>query len=132
VKGQIAIEYIVFIGILLLLLVVVMVVVSVQEKNALRERVIDDAKRIALMVTNEINVAVNIGDGYSHNFSIPYKLRGGVDYDIYTSYQRLYVNWSESGNTREYSIPLITSNINGAFSKGENKIKNINGLIEIE
>ena len=128
-KAQASVELIVYVSIMLVIFGIAAVTASDKQKEIYDERVFAAAKNTLNAVVTEIDAAVSVGSGYSHKFSLPYTL-SDVDYSIGVDnqYQTVYIEWSE----KNYSLPLTTSNINGSFVKGENKISNRGGMITIE
>src|SRR3989344_2025071 len=129
-KGQVSMEilsyYIILFGVFLVTLILV-----VSNQRALEEEKINmDARRILVATKNEIDVATNVGDGYSHSFFIPHVLQGGGEYDISISSgsQEIRIVYNE----RNVTLPLLTSNITSTIKKGNNIIKNAKGLITFE
>src|SRR3989344_8173034 len=121
-KGQISMEilsyYIILFGVFLLTLILV-----VANQRAIEEEKSNmDARRILITAKNEIDIATNVGNGYSHSFFLPQVLQSGKDYNISVSSedQEIRIVYNE----RNVTLPLLTNNITSAIKKGNNIIKN--------
>lgn len=129
-KGQSGVEFLIYSGLLLLIFSGVVLVVGGRQEMMYKERVSMDAKALSNLLASKVNNAVSVGDGYSHNFSTPRYLHNGENYSILINpkYQKVYVIWKNN----YYSSPIVTSNITGNFSYGENRIENKGGGVRIE
>jgi len=122
-------EYIAFIGVMLVLFALASYAALSANNSVQDENDVADARNIAYLAAQEINVAVEVGDGYSHTFAMPQTLGSGYIYNVTFSPDRfVYVFW---GSNYSYSLPTIASSISGNFSKGANTIRNSNGVISI-
>ncbi len=117
----------VFFGLLLLISVVASGIALATTNQLNEEGTGRDAKRIARLAATEINIAYEIGDGYSHNFYLNPVLRDGSDYNMTVVNQTVYIFW----RGRTYLVPVLTHGITGNFTKGENNIRNTGGVLEI-
>ena len=129
-KGQISMEilsyYIILFGVFLLTLILV-----VANQRAIEEEKSNmDARRILITAKNEIDIATNVGDGYSHSFFLPQVLQSGKDYNISVSSeaQEIRIVYNE----RNVTLPLLTNNVTSTIKKGNNIIKNSKGMITFE
>ena len=129
-KGQISMEilsyYIILFGVFLLTLILV-----VANQRAIEEEKSNmDARRILITAKNEIDIATNVGNGYSHSFFLPQVLQGGGNYDISVSSesQEIRIVYNE----RNVTLPLLTNNVTSTIKKGNNIIKNSKGMITFE
>jgi hypothetical protein len=129
-KGQISMEMMSYYIILFGVFLVTFIVVVSNQRIIEEEKTVMDARRILVMAKNEIDVATNVGDGYSHSFFLPQFLQGGVDYSISVSSETQEINIVY--NDRNISLPLLTSNVTSSIKKGNNIIKNAKGLITFE
>ena len=128
-KAQASVELIVYVSIMLVIFGVAAVSAGSKQKEIYDERVFAEARNIINSAATEIDEAVSVGDGYSHVFAMPDKILGEVNYTVGIDqyYQNVYIEWSG----KNYSLPL-TSNVNGSFFKGDDKIYNRGGVITIE
>lgn len=85
------------------------------------------AQAISDQVASEINLALKAGDGYSRFFTIPPKILNLIDYTIEVKDYNIIVSWD--GNYVKSSI--LTRSIYGQILKGNNFIKNVDGLIYV-
>jgi uncharacterized protein (UPF0333 family) len=127
-RGQISLEFMIFISILLLITAVASFVAVTSYNSAFDENVDRDARTVVGTLATEINIAAEIGDGYSRNFSMPGTLYGYVNYNISVYGQRAYIDWMNN----RYSLPLLSYNVSGLVKKGGNMVRNINGVINID
>ena len=81
-KAQISIEFIVFVGVLLLITAVASFVAVSNSNDTYKTSIDRDARSIAEFVGTQINIAAEVGDGYSSRFSLPQLLYGGKNYSI--------------------------------------------------
>ncbi|MCX6818778.1 MAG: hypothetical protein NT129_02135 [Candidatus Aenigmarchaeota archaeon] len=129
-KAQVSLEIMTYIIILTLMLTIVSYAAVSRGQSILTEKINMDARRVAKLIAIEIDTAISVGDGYKNTFYIPQYLYNTKNYTltVLPEYQRIYVDCDNSS----YSVPLLTSNITGTVKKGNNIIKNENGLIKIE
>lgn len=129
-KGQTAVEMIIYIGFMMLILTVAMVSIVDREIILRQERIGMDSKAVAETVASEINIALSVGNGYSHSFYLPDTLFGEVNYTIYieSNAQRVVIDWED----RSTFLPILTASVTGDPKKGYNKIINQGGVITIE
>lgn len=128
-RGQVAIELFALIAALIIIFLVITVIE--RDRNAMiqNQRVEMDGKRVAEIVSTEVNTAVIVGRGYSHRFSLPEYLASQTPYsvEVNTSHQFVELTWDGG----YYIMPIITSNITGNPKIGWNSISNKNGMIQI-
>jgi len=129
-KAQVSLEFFSYYIILSIVFLIVMLLIIDNQKNMNEERTNADARRLLVFAKNEIDIAVNVGDGYSHAFILPDLLQGGVNYMIFVlpDYQTILVSY----NDRNVSLPVLTDNITSTIKKGKNVIKNSKGMITFE
>jgi len=129
IKGQIAVEFIFYVGIILAILMTVVFVFGSKSKAIYTDKVSMDMQKISELLAEEINIAVSVGDGYSHEFFVPQKAYNGEIYSVIIKpeYYRVYAEWKNF----TYSSSVVTSNITGNFHAGKNKISNSNGVVYI-
>lgn len=119
-------EFITFLGVILLLFALASYAAVVSSRDITAENEVTDARRIASVIAQEANTAVEVGTGYSHKFNLPLSLYGGSDYAVNLSESRfVHVLWKN----KSYSLPVIADNITGVVKKGINVIRNVNGVI---
>lgn len=125
-KGQISVEFITFLSVILLLFALASYAAVISSRDINAENEVTDARRIASIIAYETNIAAEVGTGYSHRFYLPLTLYSNSDYAVNLSENRfVYVLWKN----KSYSLPVIADNVTGAVKKGQNTVKNINGVI---
>ena len=129
-KAQVSLEFFSYYIILSIVFLIVMLIIIDNQKNFNEERTNVDARRLLVFAKNEIDIAVNVGNGYSHAFILPDALAEGVNYtiSILSDYQTIFVSY----NNRNVSLPVLTDNITSVIKKGKNIIKNSKGMITFE
>jgi len=91
------------------------------------QQIYSEANKISQAIASEINLALKAGDGYSRIFYIPQKILNSIDFDVKVSNYRVYVYWKEGSS----QSVIYTKEINGTFTKGENLIRNVDGVIYV-
>jgi len=126
-RGQVGIEFLVYVSIVLFLLSIFLYssyskqfqLMNIKIDNELRE-IIDGAKF-------EINAAVRAGDGYQRRFNMKAYYQTLNDFNITIREGLVEVNF---GN-RYYYGSLLTKNIVGNLTKEWNVIRNDGGMIYV-
>lgn len=124
-RAQVSMEFMMFFAVMLVMTVVATYVAVKSAADIGVENTNREAKRMAQLVATEVNLAVEVGDGYSHNFTLPGKILGETDYALNVTDQRAYVFWQN----RSYSIPVLVYNISGIINRGPNLVRNEGGVI---
>lgn len=127
-KAQVAAEFIFLVGILLFFMIFFIAAYSIRNLAVTEEGIKMDTNRIGDEVASQINTAYLTGPGYTKIYNLPNKT-GGAEYQIYVFSQNGYVLIKVRGNS--YFFPIITRNVTGNFTTGENKIKNCDNMIFI-
>jgi len=125
-KAQVAMEFMIIFGLFLVGLTVTAISAWNSVASAERTSMDFEAKRITNMATGRINTAYLEGNGFSINMTIPERI-GTNDYLMFLEGSTLMLQV----NGILYSGRLLTPNITGSISKGENMVKNVNGGIVI-
>ena len=81
-------------------------------------------KEIALIVQNEINLALQSGEGYSREFELPQKA-GNLEYEINIDFGVVYV---KTINGR-HALTIPIADVVGDINITTNTIEKINGVI---
>jgi len=128
-KAEISVEFVVFIGILLIFFVFFIGILGAKTRDTNESTVFTNAQSIADKIADEINIAARFG-GYYREFYIPQRLVNGDDYSVtfYLNFRLVEVKW----DGKNAMSNLVTENISGNISLGNNKIRNENGVIIIE
>jgi hypothetical protein len=125
-------EFVTFVSLGLLITLLFLVMAQPYEASIRQERKNVLGKELLWRVAAELNGAAAVGDGYERTFRLPERLDDGTNYSLSISptlqVVRIWWNVGEGG----FGMPIITSNITGSFSPGENHIQNSNGLITVE
>jgi hypothetical protein len=123
----VAIELFALISALVLIFIVVTVIERDRNAMIYTQWVEMDGKRIAEVVSTEINIAQVVGRGYSHNFDLPERLASTTTYtiNVNTTHQFVELYWGSG----YYIMPIITSNVTGQPRMGKNSIINEDGQI---
>lgn len=128
-KGQISMEFVTFLGVILLLFALASYAAVISSRDITAENEATDARRIATVIAHEVNTAAEVGTGYSHRFYLPNFLYGDSNYTVNLSENRfVYVLWK----SKSYSLPVIAENVTGVVKKGSNTIRNVNGVIAFD
>ena len=83
-------------------------------------------REVALIVQDEINLALKSSEGYRRNFELPQDV-GGTDYEI--SFVDGFVYIRTTDERHALSLPIV--NLTGNIQKGNNLIRKDNGVIFI-
>jgi hypothetical protein len=128
-KGQVAMELFALISALVIIFLVITVIERDRNTMIYTQRVEMDGKRVAEVISTEINTAVIVGRGYSHRFSLPEYLASRTPYSptVNTTHQFVELSWVGG----YYIMPIITSNVTGNPQVGWNTISNENGMIVV-
>jgi hypothetical protein len=125
--GQLTMEFMTYLGIVLFIVVLASFATISTGKDAQSESDQREAREIASKISSEINMAVEIGDGFYHKFTIPNNFRDGKNYTAETYGRTVKISWED----RWYVLPFIAQNITGMIYKGENNISNRGGVVVI-
>lgn len=128
-KGQVAIELFALISALVIIFLVITVIERDRNAMIYSQRVEMDGKRIAEVVSTEVNTAVIVGRGYSHRFSLPEHLASNTIYSVSVNTTHQFVELTWVGGY--YIMPIITSNVTGNPIIGWNSVSNENGMVII-
>lgn len=125
-KGEVNIEFVVFMGIMLIILGVVSIAALNASQGVSADNEVSDARKITYQIASEINFAAEIGDGYRHQFDLPNFIYTGKNYSIaFDEPGFVAVHWSD----RQYSLPILAGQVSGTITNGTNVISNVNGVI---
>lgn len=123
-KAQIAIEFIVIIGAVIFFISIFFLAIQENMKEEIDKRQNILVKEIALIVQDEINLALESTDGYSRNFKIPRRV-GGLEYEINITSGVVFIKTEDD----RYALALPVSEVTGNINISDNKIEKINGAI---
>jgi len=126
IKGQASMEVVLLVGFLFAVFVVFIAFVNGQLTDKRAEIELQLLEDVSKKVQGEINIAYNVKDGYSRNFSLPLTLDGStIDYSI----QIWQNNFIANTSTHQYNLAIPT--ITGSIKKGVNVIRKSNGTVFI-
>jgi hypothetical protein len=126
-KAQVSIEYIIFIGIMLVLFTLASYAALSAGRDIAEDNEVSGARQIAALVSQELGISVEVGDGYSHAFILPGSLNG-FNYSVNLTESRFV---SVSWKNKSYILPTLAENVQGSISIGNNTIENNGGVITI-
>ncbi len=123
-RAQVGIEFLVIIGAVIFFISLFLLAIQQNHGSKINQHQNIELKEIALTVQNEINLALESGDGYSRQFEIP-KTARLQDYEITIDSGVVYIKTTDNQHALTLPVPEITGNIN----KTQNKIEKISGQI---
>lgn len=126
-KSQASLEFLGVLSLALLVFGALFVFILNQRSTIEAHNAFLGIKKIAKEASNVINVASLEGDGYSIKLSVPYYINK-VDYNL------TIINGSVKAEQGEniYESALFVEEVTGSLEKGDNTIKNVKGVIQIE
>ena len=113
------------IGFLLFFFTIFFIAIQERMSDTIKEKRDVLVKDIAMIVKDEINLALEASDGYNRKFKIPLDI-DGKDYDINLTEGMVYVRIQDKN-----AIALPVANVTGNIAKGTNIIKKENGEIKL-
>ncbi len=127
-KGQSSVEFMAIFSLLLVVLILA-TMVSVQNTSSIVNARKDmEIRRILEYVGGRIDAAYLGGHGFSSNVTLPETIAGfNYTLNISLGSNVIYVRMPGS----DYPRNIITSNVTGEFRKGENTIRNENGMVVV-
>ena len=127
-KGQSSVEFMAIFSLLLVVLILA-TMVSVQNTSSIVNARKDvEVRRILEYVGGRIDAAYLGGHGFSSNVTLPETIAGfNYTLNISLGSNVIYVRMPGS----DYPRNIITSNVTGEFRKGENTIRNENGMVVV-
>ena len=125
-KSQVSVEFMMIFAVFMIILTLVAWVSlsKTQEINTIRFNL--EINGVLNDVSNKINIAHLEGSGYSINTTLPQDI-SGYDYTLDIDSNQILMTI----NALTYSHLLLTKNVTGTFKKGNNMIRNKNGVIII-
>lgn len=125
-EGQISMEFLAYVGILLLIFAIFAPIFFQQTVRINLQKGRLQANKIATILEKEINTAIRFGHGYSRNFTISQNIaKSGYSIEIYPDLRMLEVSWRDQRVTKQ----LLGKNFEGDLHPGQNQIRNVNGKI---
>ncbi|MEM7821532.1 MAG: hypothetical protein QXX38_01825 [Candidatus Aenigmatarchaeota archaeon] len=125
--AQVSMEFISLTLILIIILLLVLYNNISFNRQIYSIKIYDDAQKICDQIAFEINLALKAGSGYSRIFYISERILNVLDYNITINNYFVVLTW-HNGFVQS---PILTINVTGDFVKGNNLIKNIDGVIYV-
>ncbi|MBN2203227.1 MAG: hypothetical protein JW700_03525 [Candidatus Aenigmarchaeota archaeon] len=128
-KGEMSLEFLVFIGIILVFFVFFFAIIGGKTKEINQATIYSDAQGIADKLSDEIGIAARF-EGYYREFSLPQKLVNGENYSItlHMDLRLIEIKWG----INSVMSTMMTDSITGNFSPGINRISNVEGVLVVE
>jgi hypothetical protein len=125
-KGQVTVEFVLILMVLLLALNVAAVVSYEKTEEIGKHKVNFESRRILDDTAGKINTAWLEGDGFESTLDLPQDLMG-LDYSLEIR-SNLLILYCEN---QTYSKYLLTQNVTGIPGPGQNSLKNLEGEVVI-
>lgn len=124
-NGQSALEFmIVVIGAMFFMFLIIFSLQLTTSDNMKEKR--DMAlKEVADTISDEIDLAHSSSDGYYREFDVPRTVLSGIDYEVYSVGNLIYI--SATDNSSSLAVPV--ANYTGEIRKELNLIRKINGSV---
>jgi len=127
-KGEVAVELLVFVGIMLMILVFFIALIGTRIIETNESRLLTKARNIVDTISNEINIASRI-EGYYREFYLPERIDGDTySIIIHEELRTVEILWDGKNMLSSFA----TGNITGSVKAGKNTIKNEGGVIKFE
>jgi len=123
-SAQVAFEFVILVAVLFTALIVFTVFVRDNFTEVQTDTDYFKLKDVALSVKAELNLAVALDDGYQRAFFIPLTL-DGLEYNI--SRENGFLEFSSANAEYTVSVPPYDGNV----SKGNNVIRKVDGVVEV-
>lgn len=123
-KAQVAIEFIIIIGAVFFFVSIFFLAVQENMREEIEAKQNILVKEIALIVQDEINLALESGNGYTRNFKIPERA-GNLEYEITITSGVVFIKTKDE----KYALTLPVADVTGDINISNNKIEKINGAI---
>lgn len=125
--AQVSLEFVVLVSILFTILLLTIYYNSSYYVQLSSAKIFNDAQAMSDQVASEINMALKAGDGYTRVFYAPPKISNALDYNLEIENYRVKLGWLDLSTQ---SI-ILTKNVTGTVIKGQNLIKNLDGIIYV-
>jgi hypothetical protein len=128
-RGQAAIEFMIYVSILALILAIFLWSNASLQNRMIGIKTVTEAKNFCDNIAFEINNAVRTGDGYSRKFYVPDNFYGVSNFMISVGNYSVYLDWKNNSASSSIIIKNLTNT--NTISPGFNLIENINGGIHV-
>ena len=131
-KGQIAVELLAIVGVLIAVLTVFSMMVFERQVVLSDKRFHSDGARLCFVVADEINTALTVGSGYSSSFYVPRTMADAKFFNVTLKplERRVIISWN--GGSDFEQCPIITRNVTGSVVPGDNRVRNSKGVVIID
>jgi hypothetical protein len=128
-RGQSAIEFMIYVCILTLILAIFLWSDKSLENRMIGIKTVTEAKKFCNNIAFEINNAVRTGNGYSRKFYVQDNFYGISNFVISVGNYSVYLDWKD----HSISSSIITKNITNtnSISPGFNLVENKDGNIYV-
>jgi hypothetical protein len=106
-RGQSGMELILALALLIMVFYITILFSMDRISQSQQMKTAMDARRIGTSVKDNIDMIVQQGEGYWGFFSVPARIHGGFDYDIFIGDNILEVSWDGGA----YSTMILASNV---------------------
>jgi hypothetical protein len=122
-RGQSAIEFMIYVSILALILAIFLWSNTSLERRMMGIKTVTEAKNFCDNIAFEINNAVRTGDGYSRKFYVQDSFYGVSSFVITVGNYSVYLDWGDNSASSSIIVNNITntSTINPGFKLIENR-----------
>jgi len=124
-RGQISMEFVIFIAIGLLMMLSFLYIINERESQIRNKQQLIMLEDLAYRIQSELDTASIVEDGYNRNFTIPPTL-DGLNYNASIINATLIIS---SSKFNVYSSVQPISNSSGSINKGLNSIRKECGVI---
>jgi len=121
-KGQVALEFVLLMGIAFMIMVVFSVLAHDSMAGLRQEEEYIALKDLMHTMQGEIITATVVENGYKRIFTVPQTL-DGIDYTMYL------LNGYLLGESTNHEYALKVAEVNGSFVKGGNTIRKEGGIV---
>jgi uncharacterized membrane protein YhhN len=128
-KGQSAIEFMIYVCVVTLILAILLWSNNSMEKRMIGIKTVAEAEKLCNNIAFEINSAVRSGDGYSRKFYVDDSLYGISNFLITVGNYSVYIDWDNNFVRSNIIIKNLTNT--NTISPGFNFIQNKNGEIDV-
>lgn len=126
-KSQVALEFMSLVIIAIIFSLIILVGFAVVMNDTREDETNAEIKDFGFKLQRELILASEVHEGYSRNIFIP-EFIGKHEYTI-TNNDRILIISKDEG---DIDFPFPIPETNGTFVKGNNTIRNINGVVVIE
>ncbi len=128
-KGQAAIEFMIYVCILMLILAMLFWNNASVERRVMGIKTVTEAENFCNSISVEINNAVRSGDGYSREFYVPDNFFGVSSFVITVGNYSVYMTWMNNSASSSIIIKNLTNT--NAITPGLKFIENKGGNIYV-